>query len=117
MSGFLKNPGGPLDGYTGTLVPDGTTQTLDFGAFDSFVIDLEGASGDVTLTIDNARLGLSYIIKVIQGSTPRDLVYPASVLWDDGVLPVISTADDAEDTIGLWFDGTNFYALIAQNYS
>ena len=100
-----------------TVTPTGTTQTIDLSTSTSFVIDLGSASGDVTVTLSNPSSGESYVIKIIQGATARDITWPASVLWNEDGVQVVSTTDDDEDTVGLWYDGTNFYGLWAQDYS
>ncbi len=118
MAGItIDIPRGAQTPVADTVTPTGTTQTLDLDLSNSFTIDLGSASGDVTLTLDNPRSGESYIIKIIQGATARDITWPASVLWDDNGVQIVSTTDDDEDTVGLWYDGTNFYGLWAQNYS
>ncbi len=100
-----------------TETPSGTTLTIDWDDGNSIVVDLGSASGDVTLTLSNGVAGASYVIKAIQGGTARNLVWPASVLWQIGVAPTISTGDDEEDLITLYFDGTNYYGNYGQNYS
>lgn len=99
-----------------TLIPSGTTQTVDWDDGNGQTIDLGSASGDITLTLSNPQSGASYIIKIIQGATARDIVWPASVLWPDAVTPVISTGNDDIDTVSLYYDGTNYLCNIGQNY-
>ena len=100
-----------------TVTPAGTTQTLDLSTSESFIIDLGSASGDVTVTLSNPVSGVTYIIKIIQGATARDITWPGTVKWDSDGVQIISTTDDDEDVIGLWYDGTSFFALIAQDFS
>lgn len=98
--------------------PTGTTQTIDFKIGTFQTIDLASATGNVTLTLSNPTAGETYLLKVIQdATTPRDLVYPATVKWAGGTAPVISTGATEIDTVVLSFDGTNYYAAINQNYS
>lgn len=100
-----------------TMAPAGTTQTIDWDNGNVQVIDLEDASGDVTLTFSNAVAGGSYILKVIQDSAvARNIVWPATVYWPDGVTPVISTGANALDIASFLYDGTNYFGNIGQNY-
>ncbi len=117
LSGNVEVTGQSYSTIPATLTPTGTTQTVDFDNGNGQIIDLESATGDVTLTLSNPKAGASYVIKVIQDSTtPRDLVWPASVLWSDGVAIVITTTGDAEDLVTLFYDGTNYYGSYAQDF-
>ena len=101
-----------------TLIPTGTTQTVDFDNGNAQIINLSDATGDVTLTFINAHSGTSYVIKVIQDSAvARDIVWPANVKWAGGVVPVVSAANDSEDIFTFYFDGSAFYGSVGQNYS
>lgn len=99
-----------------TYTPSGTTQTITFGLNDQLaILDLGSATGDVTLTLSGMVAGGAYTIKVIQGATARNLVFPASVIasssqtaWDSGTSTLTMTAtDDAVDVVGLSYDGTS----------
>ena len=101
-----------------TLIPTGTTQTIDWDNGNSVVLDLDSATGSVTLTLSNPVAGASYIIEVVQGdTTARDLVYPANVTFPDGSAPIISTSLGSVDIITLFYNGTNYRAGFNQNYS
>lgn len=101
-----------------TITTIGTEENINLNASNSFVVDLESAGGDVTLTLSNGAAGASYIIKIIQDSASAvDVVWPATVLWPDGITPVISTGANAVDIVTLFYDGANYYASIAQNFS
>lgn len=95
--------------YTTVLAPSGTTQTLDWVNGSIQTLDLGSASGDVTVTLNNPTTAVLYRIFVIQGATPRDIVWPASVKWPQGQNPILSQVDDAIDMVELYFDGTNYY--------
>lgn len=100
-----------------TLVPAGTTQTVDWNNGSSHAIDLDSASGNVTLTLSNPLAGARYKIKVVQGATARNLVWPASVKWAGGVAPIISITDNAIDLVELYYDGSNYLGTYLQNFS
>ena len=103
--------------FVAPLIPTGTTQTVDFAAGRNQVIDLDSATGDVTLTLDNPVAGVVYTIKPIQGAVARDLIWPASVLWPGGTPPVISTGDDEIDLVQLMYDGASFFGLFSQAFA
>lgn len=101
-----------------TYTPSGTTQTIDLANNLSHKLDLGSATGDVTLTLSNPRLGVSYIIEVTQdNTTPRDIVWPATVKWAGGSAPTVSTGALAIDTIVLWWNGSNYRGVYSQNFS
>lgn len=95
----------------------GTAHTINFNDGNSTVLDLQEFSGDVTLTLSNPVAGASYIVKVIQGSTARNIIWPVAVLWAGGAAPTISTGNNEIDTIGLYYDGTNYLGVFHQDYS
>lgn len=99
-----------------TYTPSGTTETLDFDVSFYHSIDLDSATGDVTLTLSSPVQGQTYLIKVIQGATARNLTWPASVKWPSGTAPTISTTNNDEDVITLWWDGTSYYGNFQQDY-
>jgi len=99
-----------------TATPTGTTHTVDFDDGNVHTIDLGSATGDVTLTLNSGVGGRSYVIKVIQGATARNLIWPASVKWSGGVAPAISVTSGAVDVVKLIFDGANYYATVVQNF-
>jgi hypothetical protein len=98
-----------LTQYATTLTPVGTTQTIDFNNGNIQKLNLGSASGNVTLTLSNPASGALYTIFVIQGATARTLIFPAGVLWPQGVAPILSTTNGAVDKIKLYYDGTNYY--------
>lgn len=100
-----------------TSTTAGTTITLSWLTASFHHIDLEGASGNVTLTLNSPRSGGRYTIKVTQGSVARNLVWPAAVKWPGGVAPTITITNDAIDFIQLYYDGTNYLATYHQNFT
>lgn len=100
-------------GYTqaATVTPAGLTQTLDFNLGNVQKIDLGSAAGDVTLTLNNMAAGSMYLIFSVQGATPRDLIWPASVKWPGGQKLLLSQTNDAVDYVRAYYDGTNLLVL------
>jgi len=100
-----------------TLTPAGTTQTLDLDLGNIQTIDLGSASGDVTLTLSNGAAGHWYRVIVIQGATPRDLIWPAAVKWPGAQKLLLSQGDNEVDMVWLYFDGTDFLGDWNVDYS
>lgn len=97
--------------------PSGTSYTVDWDNNSVQFIDLENATGNLTLTLNNGRIGASYVLIIRQDSTtPRDIIWPGTVLWQGGTVPVLSTGGDAVDVFTLLYDGANYYANVGQDY-
>lgn len=64
-----------------------------------------------------APLGVSTgVLKLIQDATGgRSVVWPAEVVWADGVTPKLSIAANAVDTIRWYYNGANYYATLVSN--
>lgn len=104
---FAKNLG--FFPYGTLLAPTGTSQTVDFSNGSHQKLDLENATGDVTVALSNPVAGARYTLLVIQGSTARDIVWPAAVLWPQGQKPILSETENAVDKIEFYYDGSNYY--------
>ena len=116
--GTLQVHGQSLSVLPAILTPTGTTQTIDWDDGNAQILDLESATGDVTVTLINEKAGGSYIIEIRQDSaTPRDIVWPASVLFAGGIVPVISVGANAVDVMSLFFNDVSFLANIGQDFS
>jgi hypothetical protein len=101
-----------------TLIsPVANAIALDWNNGNGQAITLTGATGTVNVTLSNPKSGAVYLIKVTQSSTTaRNITWPATVKWSGSVLPTITTTLNAIDTVALFYDGTNYYANISQNY-
>ncbi len=117
--GSTKITGQIYSDLPSSLIPSGTTQTVNWNAGNGQTISLQNATGDVTLTFTNPKAGAVYVLKITQRSsvTFRNIVWPAEVKWSGGVLPTISAVSNAVDTVVLFYDGANYYASISQNYA
>lgn len=106
-------------GYTiaSTLTPAGTTQTIDFSNGNVQVLDLDSASGDVTVTLSNPASGSYYTIFIIQAATPRNVIWPVTAKWPGQVAPILSQANNAIDKVYLFWNGTEYRGDWEQNYS
>jgi len=84
----------------------------------------EGQKQRITLTANSTftftdPLGPgNFILKLIQdGTGSRTVTWPAAVLWPSGTAPTLSTAGGSVDLVSLYFDGTNYYASAALEFS
>jgi len=89
--------------------------TIDLTNGNSQIVDLDGATGDVTVTLSNPPATGTYgevqIISV-QSTTTRDYVWPGSVTWiTNGTPPTPTATDNGVDVIHLFTidGGTNWY--------
>lgn len=95
--------------YASTLAPVGTTQTLNWANGSTQKLDLGLASGNVTVTLSNPVIGVTYKILAIQAASEKTITWPASVKWPQGQAPILSSTEDAIDKIELYWDGTNYF--------
>jgi hypothetical protein len=92
----------------------GSALTIDFTDGYSQKVTL---TGDVTFTFTNPQNGKNYLLKLVQDATgSRTVTWPANVKWSDGITPVISETASHCDIVSLYYDGTNYFASIVQNY-
>lgn len=121
-SGNIRGPAGPV--YTAGLVTvaaSGAAQTLDLASQPSDVrwrVTLTAAS--VALTITNPAPVQVVVVYVAQDATGgRVATWPASIKWDNGLVPVLSTTAGAVDRISLETldGGTTWYGSAAGHFS
>lgn len=99
-----------------TMVPTGTTQTVDWNAANGQTLDLGSASGSVTLAFSNGQAGGSYVLAIIQSATARTLIWPGTVLWQGGTAVVLTTTNDAVDLVVCYFTGAAYYCNFGNDY-
>lgn len=101
--------------FPNAVVADASTIDWDNGNLQS--LDLAAATGTVTVTLINPQI-TCYTLKIIQkAASPVDITWPASVIWANGNVPVISPGALALDTVTFIWDGVNYLGTFAQNYS
>jgi hypothetical protein len=102
-----------------TLTPAGTTQTIDWDTGNIQQIDLSSATGDVTLTFNNAKTGAYYTLLIDQGATVRKLLWPVNVLWEAGSDGEPTQFADVSSKAVVWLhsDGANFRTIYSVNQS
>ncbi len=100
------------------LTPTGTTQNIDWSLGAYQILDLESASGNVTLTFSDEKAGASYVLEIRQDSSVAlTVTFPDNVWWADGISPVISIGANAVDVCTFVFNGANFFGSCGKNYS
>ncbi|HWA29097.1 MAG TPA: hypothetical protein VG734_25835 [Lacunisphaera sp.] len=84
----------------------GTADTIDWSAGGAHKSTL---TGNCTYTFTSPGGVTSLVLKVVQGSGPYTVTWPATVKWAAGVAPTLSIANGAVDIFSFYFDGTNYY--------
>ena len=98
-----------------TVTPTGTTTTIDWDNGNVQTLTLAGTSGNVT-GVTFANLGVTgiYTLKVIQHATvPRTVAGWPTVLWPNGVAPVVTATNSAVDVFSFVYDGAALYGFIS----
>jgi len=102
--------------YATTLVPAGTTQTIDWTTGSSQTLSLASATGTVGITMSNGVAGARYTLLVLQGAGSRNVSWTTPVKWPAGTPPTITVTNGKYDKIVLDYDGTNYYGTFWQNF-
>ena len=98
------------------ILSDGTTINWDLSLGNTASITL-GGSGR-TLVLNNPIAGQVYTIKVTQDATGSRTIstWPNNTKWPSGIVPALSTTAAAVDLVTFLYDGTNFYALMNNDF-
>jgi hypothetical protein len=108
VTGNLRTEGQAWSVQQTEVSDSGDEATIDFDEGNSWILDLSGAGGDVTVTaFSNGRAGASYLLKVEQGATPVDVTWPGSVVWL-GNEPTLTDEANGFNVLTFYYDGTNF---------
>ena len=112
----------------GTSTVNGTTVTVDLATGSYFVLDLQGASGDITtFTTSNVNASTPYAItfttKIIQGSTARQFTWGSlsAFLWSavtyPGGGPSLSAVNDSVGVFSFitYDNSTTWYGKVEGN--
>lgn len=85
-------------------------KTVDFNNGNNQKFTLTGSS---TLTLSNPLAGTWYQFRIIQGGAGSYTVtWPATVKWQGGIAPTLTTSVGYTDVIALFYNGTNYLALV-----
>lgn len=89
----------------------GGSQTIDWKECPSWRLFLSPTGSDpVTLTLDNPETGGVYSVKLVQGPTPIDVVWPGNVVWLKGTTFELTDDPSGVDLVVLYYDGVNYCA-------
>lgn len=123
FNGNIKANGSQIWSQQRTSALTITTNAATYDCNDSNgqVINLNSATGAVTLTFTNMQPGGTYFLKVIQNAvTPYNIgtytVAGGSVKFPGGTPPTISTGAAAIDTIVFYYDGVDLLGNYGQDY-
>lgn len=92
----------------------GTSKTIDWSANSAQKSTL---TGNVTYTFSNPVTGGAYVLRVIQGSGPYTITWPATVKWPANTAPTITTTNAHMDLFNFYWDGTDYFGSLTQNYT
>jgi hypothetical protein len=72
---------------------------------------------NVTFTLSSSVVGADYEILIFTGAGSFTVTWPSNVKWPGGSTPTITTTASRMDKVKLYYDGTNYYGEISQNYT
>lgn len=99
-----------------SLAPGGTTLNLSWTAGNIAFLSLGSASGNVNVTLTGQRIGFMWI-EVLQGATPRNLIFPTGTLQSGGGGNIYVGVANRRDLLRLLWNGSNLLIDVTQNYS
>lgn len=102
--------------YTDAEVDDGnsgTADTIDWRLGNQHKSTL---TGNVTYTFTAPGGPTNLILKLIQDNGSNGATFPAAVKWPGGTACTLTTTANGVDLVGLYYDGTNYYAQCNNNY-
>lgn len=92
----------------------GAADTIDWNAGN---LHRSKLTGNCTYTFSNPQTGASYVLEVLQDATgSRTVTWPATVKWDGGVTPTLTTTASRKDVFAFLYNGAVYIgAIVAQN--
>ena len=111
--------GGETITYVTYPIPATATVTanaasIDWSDGDLQVVDLQGSTGDVTVTMSNPHTGAT-ALKIIQGDNGDTIIWSPVALWSEGTIPTITAANDSVDLASFVWDGSSYLGSITQD--
>jgi hypothetical protein len=107
----------PPDGITAEYDAgnSGASKTIDFANGYAQKLTM---TASCTLTMSTLTSGSTSVIRLVQGGAGSyTMTWPASVKWNGGVVPTLSTAIGAIDLATFYCDGTTFYGTFGAGYA
>lgn len=101
-----------------TVVDDGNSGTADTIDFSAGNVHKSTLTGNVTYTFTAPPNGSIVVLKVIQGSGPYAITWPAAVHWPSGTAPTLTATNGKVDNfVFLYLDSTYYAVISGQNYT
>lgn len=92
-----------------------TDTTIDWTNGQKQVITL---SGSITLSFTAPNGPCNLTLRIVQDSTGgRTLTWPTSVLWPAGSKMGLSSSANAEDVLSIYYNGSNYYAVLNKAFA
>ena len=97
------------------VVNASATTVIDLSLANSIKLELDIAI--TTLTLQNPVAGTFYLLEIVQ-SGGFTITWPASIKWTNAVAPVLTVTAGRIDIISLYYNGTDYMAVVAgQNFT
>lgn len=104
--------------YTDSEDDDGNSSTADTIDWSTGNFHKSTMTGNCTYTFTAPSGPTTLLLKLVQDATgSRTATWPATVKWQSGTAPTLSTAASAVDIISFYYDGTNYYGSAGLNFS
>lgn len=105
--------------HFGTIEDNGTKTgafTIDWTAGNKHAVAIN-AAGPLAVTFTSPGGCANLLLKITQGATPGTLTWPASVKWQGGTVPTLSSVTGKVDIVSFFFDGTTYYGVSSLDFS
>ncbi len=87
-------------------VDDGDSSTADTIDWNAGNIHRSRLTGNCTYTFSNPATGATYRLEVLQdGTGSRTVTWPATVKWDNGTTPTLTTTLNKKDIFDFYYNG------------
>jgi hypothetical protein len=91
--------------------------TFDWNSGNIHLVDVQGATGTLSVTLSNPEEGASYKIFFTNPATALSVSWPAAVKWPQGQAPIWTESLGAIDGVTLYYNGSVYLADWQLNYS
>jgi hypothetical protein len=91
--------------------------TVDFDLGNIHVINLQAATGTLTVSFANAQAGAEYKLFFINPATALTFTWPAAVKWPQAQEPIWTESSGAVDGVSLYYTGAVYYSDWQLNFS
>jgi hypothetical protein len=115
ISVSFPNGGGPASGEYAVGNVSGSA-TIDWSNGSAQAVTL---TANTALSFSNPVAGSVYYLRISQSGAGNRIInsWPVNITWKNNTVPVLSTLPYYVDLLGLYFDGTNYYAELTKGYN